>query len=47
MVKCKKCGTEVGAPLKTWVLAPKGRRPVTMGLYKCPACGAYFRAGVK
>lgn len=43
MAKCPKCGTEVSTPLKSWILAPKGRKPVTMGLYKCQSCGAYFR----
>ncbi|MEM2793419.1 MAG: chromatin protein Cren7 [Candidatus Methanomethylicia archaeon] len=43
MAKCPKCSTEVSAPLKSWILAPKGRKPVTMGLYKCQSCGAYFR----
>jgi len=47
MAKCPKCGTKVSKPEKTWVLAPKGRRPVTIGLFKCPVCGAYFRSGVK
>lgn len=46
MAKCPKCGTEVAQPTKTWTLAPKGRKPVTVGLFKCPSCGAYFRAAV-
>jgi len=47
MVRCPKCGAEVEKPVKTWQLAPKGRKPVTIGLFKCPNCGAYFRKGVK
>ncbi|MCC6012813.1 MAG: chromatin protein Cren7 [Candidatus Verstraetearchaeota archaeon] len=47
MAKCPKCGTEVASPTKTWTLAPKGRKAVTIGLFKCPNCGAYFRAGIK
>jgi len=46
MPKCPKCGTEVAAPIKKWTLAPKGRKPVTIGLFKCPN-GHFFRAGVK
>ncbi len=47
MAKCSKCGTEVAKPEKTWMLAPKGKKSVTVGLYKCPSCGAYFRASSK
>jgi len=47
MAKCSKCGTEVAKPEKTWTLAPKGKKAVTVGLYKCPSCGAYFRASSK
>lgn len=43
MAKCPKCGAEVSTPLKSWVLAPKGRKGVEIGLFKCPA-GHYFRA---
>ena len=43
MTKCPKCNTEVSAPLKSWILAPKGKKSVIMGLYKCQSCGAYFR----
>ncbi len=43
MPKCPKCGAEVDKPIKTWVLAPKGRKGVVIGLYKCPN-GHYFRA---
>ena len=46
MAKCSKCGAEVEKPTKTWVLTPKSREPVTIGLYKCPE-GHSFRAGVK
>ena len=44
---CPKCGAEVEAPIKTWVLAPKGRKGVVIGLFKCPRCGATFRKGIK
>ncbi|RLE50067.1 MAG: chorismate-binding protein [Candidatus Methanomethylicota archaeon] len=47
MAKCPKCGAEVANPTKTWVLAPKGKKPVTIGLFKCPSCGTVFRAAVK
>jgi len=47
MAKCPKCGTEVPQPTKTWTLAPKGRKPVTVGLFKCPSCGAYFNFFIK
>ncbi|MEN3007313.1 MAG: chromatin protein Cren7 [Candidatus Methanosuratincola petrocarbonis] len=47
MAKCTKCGTEVAKPEKTWTLAPKGKKAVTVGLYKCPSCGAFFRASSK
>lgn len=47
MAKCPKCGTEVESPMKTWTLAPKGRKGVTIGLFKCPNCGAFFRSGIK
>ena len=47
MAKCPKCGAEVEKPIKVWKLAPKGRKPVHIGLFKCPRCGTYFRKGVK
>lgn len=47
MAKCPKCGKEVANPTKTWQLAPKGKKALTIGLFKCPGCGAYFRAAVK
>ena len=40
MPKCPKCGETVEEPVKTWIL----RNNVKIGLYKCPSCGAYFRA---
>lgn len=46
MVKCPKCGTENVTLAKKWTLAPKGRKPVIIGLFKC-ANGHFFRAGVK
>ncbi|MCC6013895.1 MAG: chromatin protein Cren7 [Candidatus Verstraetearchaeota archaeon] len=42
--KCPKYRTEVTFPTKTWTLAPKGRKLVTIGLFKCPNCDSYFRA---
>ncbi|AAY80645.1 chromatin protein Cren7 [Sulfolobus acidocaldarius] len=30
-------------PEKTWVLAPKGRKGVKIGLFKDPESGKYFR----
>ncbi len=45
MPKCPKCGAEVKEPIKTWVLAPKGRKGVIIGLFRCPN-GHYFRAKV-
>lgn len=47
MAKCPKCGMEVAKPTKTWKLASKGRKPISIGLYKCPGCGAFFRAAMK
>ena len=44
MAKCGKCGTEVEKPEKTWTMAPKGRKPLKVGLFKCPKCGKSFRA---
>lgn len=45
MPKCPICGAEVHEPVKTWVLKPKNRRGVIIGLFKCPN-GHYFRAKV-
>ncbi|RLE75731.1 MAG: chorismate-binding protein [Thermoprotei archaeon] len=47
MVKCPKCGSEDVTLMKKWPLAPKNRKPVIIGLYKCNSCGYYFRKGVK
>jgi len=33
-------------PIKVWVLAPKGRKGVKIGLFKSPETGKYFRAKV-
>jgi len=41
---CPKCRAEVEEPIRKWYLAPRGRVGVMMGLYRCPACGIYFRA---
>ena len=47
MPTCPKCGTDVKNPIKTWELAPRGRKPVKIGLFRCPKCGTYFRRGIK
>jgi DNA-directed RNA polymerase subunit RPC12/RpoP len=47
MAKCPKCGVDVAKPTKTWRLAPKGKKAITIGLYKCSGCGAFFRAAQK
>jgi endogenous inhibitor of DNA gyrase (YacG/DUF329 family) len=47
MAKCPACGTEVEKPEKTWTMSPKGRKPLNVGLFKCPKCGKSFRASVK
>jgi len=45
MPTCPHCKTEFDEkPVKTWELAPRGKKPVKIGLYKCPNCGRYFRA---
>ena len=52
MVKCPKCGTEVGTPVKTWSMpsrkaAKKGEEhKLVMGLFDCPNCKGRFRAAV-
>ncbi len=33
-------------PLRVWTLAPKGKRPVKMGLFQSPETKIYFRARV-
>ncbi len=33
-------------PKKVWMLAPKGRKGVKIGLFQDPATGKYFRAKV-
>jgi hypothetical protein len=45
--KCPKDQTEVAKPQKTWKMAPKNRPAVTIGLFKCPKCGTFFRASIK
>ncbi|RLG89370.1 MAG: chorismate-binding protein [Thermoprotei archaeon] len=46
-VKDPTTGKEVEiAPEKVWVLAPKGRKGVKIGLFKSPETGKYFRAKV-
>jgi len=33
-------------PIKVWILAPKGRKGVKIGLFKSRKTGKYFRAKV-
>lgn len=47
MAKCPKCGKDAAKPTKTWKLAPKGKKPISIGLYKCASCGTFFRAAMK
>jgi len=47
VVKCPKCGSENVELVKSWELAPRGRKPVKVGLFKCQQCGAFFRKGIK
>jgi ribosomal protein L37AE/L43A len=47
MAKCTKCKMEVAKPSKTWKMAPKGRKAITIGLFKCPGCETTFRSTVK
>jgi uncharacterized Zn finger protein len=47
LAKCPKCGKENAKPTKTWKLAPKGKKPISIGLYKCSNCGTFFRAAMK
>ncbi|MBM5804973.1 MAG: chorismate-binding protein [Candidatus Verstraetearchaeota archaeon] len=47
MAKCPKCGKNVDKPTKTWKLAPKGKKAINIGLYKCSGCGTFFRAAMK
>jgi len=53
LVKCPKCGAEVAAPIKTWLISSrksvkKGEEAkIVMGIFECPSCNARFRAGVK
>jgi len=47
MAKCPYCGTEVEKPIKSWTLAPKSKKSsVTIGIFRCPNCGKYFRTKV-
>jgi len=38
MANCKKCGTAVDHPVKTWKV-----KQTSVGLYECPACKAKWR----
>jgi len=33
-------------PIRVWVLAPRGRKGVKIGLFKSPVTGRYFRTRV-
>jgi len=49
MVKCKKCGTDVTTPRKSWKMAGRpdkmGKRvQLEIGIFDCPNCGSAFRA---
>jgi len=40
-------GKEVAlVPKKVWMLAPKGRKGIKIGLFQDPSTGKYFRAKV-
>ncbi|AEM39777.1 hypothetical protein Pyrfu_1924 [Pyrolobus fumarii 1A] len=46
-VRDSSTGEEVElVPIKVWVLAPRGRKGVKIGLFKSPKTGKYFRAKV-
>lgn len=46
--KCKKCGTEVVIPVKSWVLEPrKGGAAFRVEYYKCPECSHRWRKLVR
>ncbi len=47
MAKCPKCGKENTKPTKTWKMAPKGKKPVVIGLHKCASCGMTYRVAMK
>jgi uncharacterized protein with PIN domain len=38
--RCKRCGTEVEVPVKSWTVKPKGKRnqPLYIQIYECPKC---------
>ncbi|MGQ9507348.1 MAG: hypothetical protein ACUVTB_05765 [Candidatus Bathycorpusculaceae bacterium] len=51
MVKCPKCGVEVGTPTKTWPIPSrkpvgKGEAGLVMGIFECPNCKARFRSAL-
>ncbi|MFZ8850342.1 MAG: chromatin protein Cren7 [Thermoproteota archaeon] len=45
MPACPKCGQQADKPIKSWMLAPKGKKPLNIGLFKCPN-GHYFRKAI-
>ena len=48
MVKCPKCGREVGSPLKSWTISRRtGEGKIVMGLFECPSCKARFRSAIE
>jgi len=38
--RCKRCGTEVEVPVKSWTVKPRGKRnqPLYIQIYECPKC---------
>ncbi|MEM3700204.1 MAG: hypothetical protein QXL57_04995 [Candidatus Bathyarchaeia archaeon] len=52
LVKCPRCGVEVAAPTKTWMVSPKkplGKGEETglvIGIFECPNCKARFRSAL-
>jgi uncharacterized Zn finger protein len=47
LVKCTKCGKENAKPTKTWKMAPKGKKAITIALFKCGSCGCFYRVATK
>lgn len=51
MVKCLKCGTEIGSPKKRWKMTGRpdktGKRTqLEIGFFECPKCKAKFRVAL-
>jgi hypothetical protein len=47
VAKCPKCGKDNAKPTKTWKMAPKGKKPIVIGLHKCASCGMTYRISMK